>query len=132
MRKVVFVNLPVADLAASRRFFTALGYRFDERFCDRNTLCLQLGVGVYAMMLRTEFFAAFTDRQVADGHRTTEAILCLGAESRQAVDVLVDAALAAGGSEPRPPQRCGEQMYGRTYADLDGHLWEILWSDPGG
>jgi predicted lactoylglutathione lyase len=132
MRKVIFVNLPVADLAASRRFFAALGFGFDERFCDRNTLCVQLGVGVYAMMLRTEFFAAFTDRQVADGHRTTEAILCLGADSRQAVDVLVDAAIAAGGSEPRPPQQCGEQMYGRTYADLDGHLWEIIWSDPGG
>jgi predicted lactoylglutathione lyase len=130
MHQMIFVNLPVADLDRSRTFFTGLGYSLDERFCDDKALCLVLGDTHYAMLLRTEFFAGFTPHPVADAHRVTQTLLCLSAESRQAVDTLVDRALAAGGTEVREPLSEGDHMYGRSYADLDGHIWEILWMDP--
>jgi predicted lactoylglutathione lyase len=130
MSQAIFINLPVADLEASRTFFTGLGFSFNERFCDDNALCLVISGTIFAMLLHRDFFAEFTPRAVADGHRTTEAILGLSADSREEVDTLVDRALAAGGSEPRDPQQQGDVMYGRSFADLDGHLWEIFWMDP--
>jgi predicted lactoylglutathione lyase len=134
MAQMIFVNLPVADLAASRRFFTAIGYRFDERFCDDHAHCLEISDTIYAMLLRTDLFAEFTPRPVSDAHRATEALLGLSADSREEVDLLADRALAAGGTliraqEERTPD--GRVfMYGRSYADLDGHIWEAFWMDP--
>jgi predicted lactoylglutathione lyase len=129
MPRMIFINLPVADLDSSRRFFSRLGFSFNERFCDDDALCLVISNTIFAMLLRRDFFAGFTRLPVADGHRTTEAILGLSADSRQEVDTMVDAALAAGGSEPARPRRRGEVMYGRSFEDLDGHLWEVFWME---
>lgn len=124
--QMIFVNLPVADLERSRAFFTGLGYTFNETFCDENALCLELGPTLYAMLLRKDFFATFHTADTA-GPGTVEALLCLSAESREAVDSLVGAAVAAGGSEGRAEDH--GWMYGRSYTDLDGHIWEIMWMD---
>jgi uncharacterized protein len=135
MHSMIFVNLPVADLEASRAFFTALGYRFDEPFCDDDALCLRLGVASYAMLLRQDFFARFAPGAVADARKTTEMTLCLSVGSRPAVDALVEAAEAAGGVGLRRVEQADALgatcVYGRSYADLDGHVWEIIWTDPG-
>lgn len=124
---MVFVNLPVADTGRSREFFTALGYGFDEQMCQEGTaLGLELGPNHYAMLLRQEFFDGFhTGSTVGEGHH--EVLVCLTADSREAVDELVDAAVAAGGREVRRQDE--GFMYGRSYADLDGHVWEIMWMD---
>lgn len=128
MHQMIFVNLPVADLGASRRFFTDLGYGFNEKFCDGNALCLVLGETAFAMLLRRDFFATFTSKAVADGHATAETLLALSADSRATVDAIVDRAVAAGGTEGKTEDH--GFMYGRSYGDLDGHVWEIIWMDP--
>lgn len=124
--QMIFVNLPVADVRASRTFFTALGYEFDEEMCNEGALALVLGPDHYAMLLGRDFFAGFHDGATA-GPGQVEVLVCLSAESREAVDALVDAAVAAGGRQVRTEDH--GYMYGRSYADLDGHVWEIMWMD---
>jgi predicted lactoylglutathione lyase len=131
---MIFINLPVADLDASRGFFTELGYRFNEQFSDDNALCLEISDTIFAMLLRRDFFASFTPRAVADAHTVSEALLALSTDSRDAVDELLGRAVGAGGTALRTLEEKNEggvaYMYGRSYADLDGHIWEILWMDP--
>lgn len=125
MHRMIFVNLPVADLDRSRAFFAALGYRFDERFSDDRALCLVLGENLYAMLLRREFFAEFTPGPVSESG--TEVLLGLSTDSRDAVDRVVEQAVAAGGSAVRAEDH--GWMYGRSFTDPDGHVWEIMWMD---
>lgn len=124
---MIFVNLPVADVAAAREFFTAVGYAFDEQMCNGEALALVLGPNIYAMLLHRDFFAGFhTGETSVPGHH--EVLTCLAAADAAEVDRIVDAAVAAGATEGRR-QEAGEFMYGRAFADLDGHVWEIMWMD---
>lgn len=129
MSTKIFVNLPVKDLDASKAFFTALGYSFNPQFTDENAACLVISEHIYSMLLVEPFFKNFTKKSIADASTTTEAVICLSAESREEVDALVDKALAAGGSPSSETQDQGV-MYGRGFQDPDGHLWEIMWMDP--
>lgn len=124
---LMFVNLPVADLARSRAFFTQLGYPFEEDFCDDDALCLRLGPTLYAMLLRRELFDGFHDRRNAPPG-TVETLLCLSTDSREDVDALADRAVLAGGLGVRTEDH--GFMYGRSYSDPDGHIWEVMWMDP--
>jgi predicted lactoylglutathione lyase len=60
--------------------------------------------------------------------RTPEVLLALQVESRERVDELVEKALAAGGGEAREPEDHGF-MFGRSFEDPDGHIWEVFWMD---
>lgn len=128
--QLIFVNLPVRDLAAAKVFWTELGYTFNPQFTDENAGCLVISDTIYAMLLTTDFFRNFTGKEVVDAAKATEAIIALSAASRAAVDSLVDQAVAAGATEPREPMDHGF-MYQRSFDDLDGHQWEIVWMDPG-
>lgn len=126
MHQMIFVNLPVADPAASRRFFAALGYTFNEEMCDdERCIAVELGPNIYAMLLRREFFDSFHDTASLPGAR--EALLCLSADDRDDVDRLVDAATAHGGRVVRSED--SGFMYGKSFEDIDGHIWEIMWMD---
>jgi predicted lactoylglutathione lyase len=125
----IFVNLPVRDLTRSVEFFTRVGYTFDERFTDENATCMVIGEDIYAMLLVEPFFRTFTQKEIADASRTTEVIVALSADSREQVDEIVDRAFAAGASAASETNDQGF-MYGRSYQDLDGHIWEIMWMDP--
>jgi predicted lactoylglutathione lyase len=125
----MFVNLPVEDLDRSVAFFTALGLTFDERFTDDEATCLIIGDDAFVMLLVRERFEEFTTKAVCDATTHTEAILALSADSRADVDVFADAALA-GGAQPANDPMDMEFMYGRSFSDLDGHLWEIFYMDP--
>ena len=125
--QMIFVNLPVADPARSREFFESLGYGFNEQMCNGEAVALELGPNHYAMLLRHEFFAGFHDEKTAEPNQR-EVLTCLSADSRADVDDLVDRAIAAGGRQIRADEN-GDYMYGRTYADLDSHVWEIMWMD---
>lgn len=127
VHQMIFVNLPVADPQRSREFFTSLGYGFNEEMCNEGALALELGPNHYAMLLQTEFFGRFHDQQVAQPGQH-EVLTCLSADSRAEVDNLVDRAISAGGRDVRT-EEYGDFMYGRSYADLDGHIWEIMWMD---
>ena len=126
---MIFVNLPVADVAASRTFWSTLGYSFNEQFSDDKALCLMFSDSIFAMLLQRDFFASFTDKPVADATTSAQVLNGLAMTSRAEVDALVEAAVAAGATEPRPPQDHGT-MYERGFSDLDGHEWEIMWMDP--
>ncbi len=124
--RLMFVNLPVADLAASQEFYAALGFEFDPKFTDDSCACMVVSPQAYVMLLDRTRFADFTHKPVADAHATTEAIVCVSAESRDEVDSLADTALRAGASPANDPMDHGF-MYGRSFNDPDGHLWEVMW-----
>lgn len=127
----VFINLAVRDLARTKAFFEALGFAFNPQFTDDNAACLVLGPSSYAMLLHEPFFKTFISNELVDARTHTEALIAIQLESRAAVDALMTAVLAHGGTEPRPPQDHGF-MYQRTFHDLDGHHWEPFWIDPAG
>ena len=81
------------------------------------------------MLLARPFFATFTTKRIAAD--TTEAIVALSAASRADVDTLVDTAIAQGGKPAMAPADEGF-MYGRSFYDLDGHAWEVIWMEPVG
>ncbi|MFJ3963866.1 VOC family protein [Streptomyces sp. NPDC090036] len=126
---MIFVNLPVKNLEASKTFWSKLGYSFNAQFTDENCASMVISDTIVAMLLAEDRYKDFTHKEIADATKTSEVLLCLSAESRTSVDELVDGALAAGATEPRPAQDHGA-MYGRAFDDLDGHTWEIMWMDP--
>lgn len=125
---MIFVNLPVADVGASRAFWTSLGYPVNEQFSDDRALSIVLGENITAMLLQTDYFATFTTLPVIDAKTSIQTLVALSSDSRESVDALLAAALAAGATEPREPQDLGF-MYQRAFSDLDGHTWEIAWMD---
>jgi predicted lactoylglutathione lyase len=125
----IFVNLPVKDLTRSIGFFTALGYSVNPQFTDENAGCVVINEHIYTMLLTESFFKNFTKKTIVDATTSTEAILALSAESREEVDTLVERALGAGGQVANEPSDMGF-MYSRSFSDLDGHLWEVVYMDP--
>ena len=129
MSRQMFVNLAVADLDRSVEFFARLGFAFDPQFTDANAACMKVGADSFVMLLVRDFFSTFTTRRLADPSTSTEAVLAVSLEDRAQVDRLADEALAAGGRPSNDPQDHGF-MYQRSFADPDGHLWELFWMDP--
>lgn len=129
MPQMIFVNLPVKDLETTKGFFGKLGFSFNPQFSDENTACLVISDTIFAMLMTEPRFKDFTKKEIADASKTTEMLLALSADSREKVDELADAALAAGGSPANEPQDLGF-MYGRSFQDPDHHIWEIVWMDP--
>ncbi|MBV8685671.1 MAG: VOC family protein [Alphaproteobacteria bacterium] len=128
MSKLIFVNLPVADLGRSIAFYEAIGATKNPIFSDETAACMVISDVIHVMILTHDKFRQFTPRAVADARSATEVLLCLSAESRQAVDDITEKALAAGGAEVRPAEDHGF-MYGRAFEDPDGHIWEPMWMD---
>jgi uncharacterized protein len=128
MATQIFVNLPVKDLGKSKEFFAKLGFSFNPQFNDDKAACLIIGENIFAMLLTEPFFKTFTKKEIADAKKTTEALIAIDAESREKVDDIVKKAVEAGGSVYRDADDHG-WMYGHSFADLDGHQWEILYMD---
>ncbi|MGY1742271.1 MULTISPECIES: VOC family protein [unclassified Blastococcus] len=125
---MVFLNLPVADLAASRAFYAGLGFSFDERFSDEHATSVVVDDNVVVMLLTRERFADFVTGPVGDPAAATTQLTALSAASREEADGLLAKALASGGKPWRPAQDHGF-MYGVSFADPDGHVWEVVWMD---
>jgi hypothetical protein len=125
---MIFVNLPVKDLETSRRFFTAIGFELNPTFSDDSCACMVVDQNIFLMLLVEERFRDFVTGEVSDATRTTEVINCLSAQSREEVDDTIAKALAAGGKPWQPVIEEGP-MYGGSFADPDGHVWEVLWMD---
>ncbi|MCX4742752.1 VOC family protein [Streptomyces antibioticus] len=128
-QQMIFVNLPVNDLDASKKFFTELGYTINPQFSDENATSVVISDTIVAMLLTKPFYTTFTKKEIADATKTSETLIALSAESRDKVDELVDRALALGATPSGETQDMGF-MYGRAFDDLDGHTWEIIWMDP--
>ena len=129
MQQLIFVNLPVADVAASTAFYEAIGARKDERFCDGSASCMVFSDTIHVMLLTHEKFRQFTPKPIADARNSTEVLICISSDSRDGVDAVIDRAGTAGGrTDPGPKQDHGF-MYGRSFEDPDGHIWEVVWMD---
>jgi predicted lactoylglutathione lyase len=129
MTRMIFVNLPVSDLPRSRRFLEALGAVNEPKFTDETAACMTLSDSIHVMLLTHDKFRQFTPRPIADANAGSQVLLCLSADSRESVDSTLERAVAAGGTaDPSPKQDYGV-MYGRSVADPDGHIWEIMWMD---
>jgi predicted lactoylglutathione lyase len=124
----IFVNLPVKDLNKTVEFFTKLGFTFNPQFTDENATCMIVGKDIFVMLLVEKFFKTFTKKEISDTTKNTEAIVALSAQSREEVDQMMEKVLDAGGREARDPQDHG-WMYGRSFEDINGHLWEIFYMD---
>ena len=130
MSRMIFVNLPVRDLAAATRFYESVGCVKNPQFSDDRATSMVWSDTIVFMLLQRDYFATFTPRHVADAGRTSEVLLALSFESREAVDAFADAAARSGGrADIRAPQELGF-MYSRSVADPDGHIFEPVWMDP--
>lgn len=125
----IFVSYATADLARSTAFYTALGATINPLFSDDNATCLVWDENIYLMVLKREFFATFTDKQVADPAITAQVQVAFTRDSREDIDAVAEAGLAAGGSEPRPAQDLGF-MYSRDLEDPDGNIVAFVWMAP--
>ena len=129
MTKQIFVNLPVKDLNKTIEFFAELGFTFNPQFTDDNATCMIIDENIFAMLLVEKFFKNFIPtKKICDAKKNTEVLVGLSAESREKVDEMIDKAIAAGGSEYRKAEDHG-WMYGRSFEDIDGHIWEIFYMD---
>lgn len=126
MAMSIFVNLPVKDLKASMAFFAKLGWAHNPQFTDETAASIVISDTIYAMVMTHEKFASFVDKPIADLRKTAGALIALTADSPEEMNRIVDAALAAGGRESKPAQDYGF-MRARTFEDLDGQTWEIVW-----
>lgn len=130
MPKMIFVNLPVRDLARSVAFYEAVGGVKNPQFSDDTAACMVLSETIFVMLLTHDKYGQFTKRPIADAKATSQVLLCISAENRAEVDSLVAKAASAGGiGDPNATQDYGF-MYGRSYEDPDGHVWEVMWMDP--
>lgn len=126
--QTIWVNLPIKNIQQTREFWTKLGFSFNEQFSDEKALCLILKEdSIYAMLITHEFFSTFTNRPIADGS-TTQVLNAIQVESKEAVDSIVATALANGGTRYKESQD-HDWMYYDTFADIDGHQWEIMYAD---
>ncbi len=129
MEKMIFINLPISDLERSKAFYEAIGARPDPHFCGDSTQMMHITETIKVMLLTHECFSGFTDRAIPDAHKTAQVLLALSEESRAAVDATMERVVGAGGgADPNPVQEHGF-MYGRSFADPDGHIWELVWMD---
>lgn len=129
MISALYLNLVVQDLPRAKRFFEALGWRFDPRVTNDDAGGLQISDNIFAMLHTRDSIRRFTDKPVVDSHGQVEMMAAIQLPSRAAVDALADKAIAAGGRAQRPTEDHGF-MYTRPFEDLDGHIWEPFWMDP--
>jgi predicted lactoylglutathione lyase len=129
MPKLIFVNLPVSDLPKSIAYYEALGAVKNEQFTDHTAACMVFSETIHVMLLTHDKFSQFTPKKIANARETTEVLICMSADSRDDVDATLAKAEAAGGAVDIGPKQDYGFMYGRSFEDLDGHIWEVMWMD---
>lgn len=130
--KSIFVTLPVTDLGAATRFYTAIGCKKNEQFSDHTASTMAWSETITFQLQTREKFATYSSKAVADAHRTCQVLLGVSADSRDHVDAIVKAAAVAGGkADLRAPIDMG-WLYNRAFQDPDGHVFEAYWLDPKG
>lgn len=128
MSRMIFVNLPVADLKASMAFYEALGFANNPQFTDETAACMVWSEAINVMLLTHEKWRVFTSRPIPPAS-SSEVLLAVSQDSREAVDAMLEAAARHGGTADINPKQDLGFMYGRSLADPDGHVWEAVWMD---
>ena len=129
MTKSIFINLPVTDLPRSMAFYEAVGFTNNPMFTNEQAAAMAWSDEIVVMLLTHDFWKTFTGKTIPDAHDTAQVLLALSQESQDAVEAIVGKAVAAGGkADPMPKQDLGF-MYGRSFEDPDGHIWENAFMD---
>ena len=129
MPRMIFVNLPVADLKRATAFYEAIGATRNPQFSDETASCMVFSDTIYAMLLTHAKYAQFTSKTIVDARTGSEVLIALSADSREEVDALVGKAKAQGVTIDPTPTQDFDFMYGRSFEDPDGHIWEVMWMD---
>lgn len=129
MTKMIFVNLPVTDLDRSKAFYEAVGFTNNPQFTDDNAACMVWSDAIHVMLLKYDFWKTFTSKAIPDANESAQVMLALSQDSRDAVEDIVGKAVAAGGKADPTPQQDMGFMYGRSFEDPDGHIWENAFMD---
>lgn len=128
MATKIFVNLPVKDLEKSKGFFEGLGFSFNPQFSDDKAACMVVTDSIFTMLLTESYFKTFTKKEIADATKSTEVLIALDAASRQEVEKTITRARELGASIYAEAADHG-WMYQHSFADLDGHQWELAYMD---
>ena len=129
MSKMIFINLPVIDLKKSMAFYEAVGASNNPQFTDETAACMVFSESINVMLLTHDKWRTFTSKDIPNAHESAQVLLCLSADTKDSVSKLVDSAIGAGGKgDPTPTQDHGF-MFGRSFEDPDGHIWEVMWMD---
>jgi predicted lactoylglutathione lyase len=127
MTKMIFVNLPVTDLPKSMAFYEAVGFTNNPQFTNENAAAMMWSDAIVVMLLKHEFWKTFTSKTIPNAKESAQVLLCISMDDREAVDgIVADAAGAGGQPDPTPTQDHGF-MYGRSFEDPDGHIWENVY-----
>jgi hypothetical protein len=129
MAKMIFVNLPVSDLKRANAFYQAIGAVKNEQFSDDTASCMVFSDTIHAMLLTHDKYRQFTSKKIVDAKTSSEVLICLSADSREEVDALIGKAKTTGAALDPTPQQDFGFMYGRSFEDPDGHIWEVMWMD---
>ena len=130
MSKMIFINLPVTDLATATRFYESIGCLTNEKFSDEKASSMIWSETITFQLLSRDYFSTFITKPVADAHATCQALLCLSRDSRAEVDLLAEIAADSGGkADMRAPIDLGF-LYNRAFEDPDGHVFELVWLNP--
>jgi predicted lactoylglutathione lyase len=128
-KRKIFVNLPVTDLEKSKAYFENMGFSFNKQFTNQEAACMVVSEDIFVMLLTRPNFKQFTKKEISDPAKTAQVILALSANSRDEVDSLVSKGIQFGGRQASHPKEFGF-MYGKSFEDLDGHIWEVMWMEP--
>ncbi len=129
MSMMIFVNLPVTDLGKSRAFYEAVGAPNNPQFTDDTAACMVFSDTIHVMLLTHDKWRDFTSKKIPNAHESAQVLLCLSSDTKDGVSDLVEKAIGAGGKpDPTPTQDFGF-MFGRSFEDPDGHIWEVMWMD---
>lgn len=131
MARMIFVNLPVANLAVATRFYEAIGCKKNPQFSDANAASMVWSDTITFQLLTREYFKTFTAKPISDAHRTCAVLLALSQDSRDSVNAGVEAAAAAGGKADVRERMDMGWLYNRAVEDPDGHILELVWMDMG-
>ena len=130
MSKMIFVNLPVTDLPRATAFYEAVGFTMNPMFSNEMASCMAWSDAIFVMLLTHDFWKTFTGKTIPDAKESAQVLLCLSRDSQAEVDGIVAAAEGAGGAPDPTPRQEMDFMYGRSFEDPDGHIWEVMWMDP--
>ncbi|MBR0751829.1 lactoylglutathione lyase [Bradyrhizobium jicamae] len=127
--KMIFISLPVGNLARATAFYEAVGASRNPQFSDDTASCMVISETIQIMLMTHDKFRTFSPKPISDAKTSNQVLLCLTADSRAEVDDVVARATSAGGRPDPSPVDEYDFMYGRSFEDLDGHMWGVNWMD---
>lgn len=123
--KNIYLNLPIRTVAETDAFFAALGLEKNEQFSSEDTTNAKLSENTFLMLLEDKRFATFVggNPQPVNNNLT----IAVQFDSSEEVDSFYGKALKAGAKDAtKPSPESASFMYGKSFRDINGHIWELF------